>query len=81
MAPVEANPALDLDVVLFNGLDAFVEGAVSVCDLILHEADLFGEVLGAVNPVVEDHGGILRLDRRRHLLDEVYREIVSRHGC
>ena len=81
MTSMGTNPFLDLVIILLDGLNAFVVGAILVGDLVLHKANLLGEILGTMYPVVEDIDGVLGLGGGRHLLDEVYREIVSRHRC
>jgi hypothetical protein len=53
---------------------------IFIGDLFLYEADLFGEVLDAVNPVVEDQARVEGFGLR-HPLDEVDRQVVSRHDC
>ncbi len=72
MAAIRPYPALDLIVALLDRLDAVVIRAVFVGDLVLNEANLFGEIGHAVEELLEDDGGVLRLDGRRHLLYEVY---------
>ncbi|KAK5624803.1 hypothetical protein RRF57_000519 [Xylaria bambusicola] len=81
MATIRSYPALDLIVAFFDRLDAIVVGAIFVGNLVLNEANLFGEVSHAVDELLEDDGRVLSLDGRRHLLHEVYGEIVSGHWC
>lgn len=84
LARVDVKAAVGLDVFLnlpisvLDELDALMVLSVLVGDLVLEEADFFGQILHAVEPVIEDYGRVERLDRR-HLPDKVDREIVSRH--
>jgi hypothetical protein len=80
MAPVRLDPFLYLPVAVLDDADAFIVLAVLVGDLLLDETNLFGEVLDTIDPVVEDQAGIEGLGLR-HPLDEVDRQVVSRHDC
>ena len=77
-AAVGFDEFLDALVVLFDFLDQLVVLPVLLGDLVLHEADLLGQVLGVVNPFVEDYGWV-KLGGWRHLPDEVDGEVVSGH--
>jgi hypothetical protein len=72
MASIRTDPALYLIVRLFYRLDAFMVRAIFIGDLVLDETDLLGQVGSAVDEFFEYDGGILGLDRGRHLLYEVY---------
>lgn len=80
VAAVGSDPFLYAAVTVFYDLDALGGLAVLVCDLILDEFDLLGQVSDAVRPVVEDEGRIEGGVERRHgPRHEVDGEVVSRH--
>ncbi|KAJ3527050.1 hypothetical protein NM208_g10899 [Fusarium decemcellulare] len=80
MATVCLYPLLYLSIAILDYTYAFIELSVLVGDLLLDEADLLGEVLDTIDPVVEDQAWIEGLGLR-HPLDEVDGQVVSRHDC
>lgn len=80
MAPVRLDPFLYLPVAVLDNANALIVLAVLVGDLLLDETNLLGEVLDTIDPVVEDQAGVEGLGLR-HPLDEVDRQVVSRHDC
>lgn len=78
LAAVRLDVFLNFAISVLDELDALVVLSVLVGDLVLEETDFFGQILHAVEPVIEDYGRVERLDGR-HLPDEVDGEIVSRH--
>jgi hypothetical protein len=79
VAAIGLDPFLDFGVAVFDETNAFIVLAILVGDLFVDETDFFGEVLDAVDPVVENQTGIGRIGLR-HLLDEVDGQVVSRHA-
>lgn len=58
MTSVGFNPFLDLAVPVINDLDALLKLPILVDNFVLNEADLFGEVLDSIDPIVEYDDGI-----------------------
>lgn len=80
VAAIRFDPFLNLGISVVDHADALVVLSVLVRDLILNELDLLGQVLNAVDPVVEDQARIEGLGLRHPLVDEVDRQVVPRHG-
>ena len=58
VAAVGFDPFLNLAISIFDEADAFIVLAIFVGDLVLNEANLLGQILNAVDPVVEDDARI-----------------------
>lgn len=80
VATIGLDPFLYLAVAILNHANTFSVLAVFVGDFLLDETDLLGEVLDAVDPVVQDQTRVEGLGLR-HPLDEVDGQVVSRHDC
>lgn len=53
MAAIGFDPFLNLGIAVFDHPDTLVVLPVFVGDFVLHEANLLGEVLNAVDPIIE----------------------------
>ena len=78
VASIGLNPLLYLSIPVFNEADAIVERPILVLNLVMGEADLLGEILDAIDPILKNQPGIEGL-ALGHLLDEVDGQVVSRH--
>jgi hypothetical protein len=71
------DEALYLRIAILGRLKCLGALSVLVCNLILQKSYLLGEILNAVDPIVEDQARVQRFAAERHPLDEVDGKIVS----
>ncbi len=79
VAAIRLDPFLNLGVSVVDHAHALVVLSVLVRDLILNEFDLLGQLLNAVDPVVEDQARIEGLGLGHPLGDKVDGEVVPGH--
>jgi hypothetical protein len=71
VAAVRLDPFLDFGIPILYQANAFGILAVLVLDLIVGKSDFFGQVLNAVDPILQNQARIQRFGLR-HPLHEIY---------